>query len=49
MNLPTKQKQHTEIENRLAVAKRGGGGRGMDWETGVSTCKLLPLEWVKQQ
>ena len=26
--------------NRLLVAKVGGGG-GMDWEVGISTCKLL--------
>ena len=22
------------------------GGRRMDWEFGVSTCKLLHLEWI---
>ena len=29
------------MENRLVVA---GGGREMDWEFGVSRCKLLHLE-----
>ena len=30
----------TETENTLVVAKGEGGGRGMDWEFGVSRCKL---------
>ena len=39
-------------ENRLGVAKGGGGGRGgsgMDWEVGVNRCKLLPLEWISNE
>ena len=28
------------------VAKREEGGSGMDWVFGVSTCKLLHLEWI---
>ena len=42
MNLSTEQK-HTNMENRLAVAKWGGGnGEGMGWtDFGVSRCKLL--------
>ena len=35
-----------DIENRLVVAKREGGGSGMDWEFGVSGRKLLHLEWL---
>ena len=31
----------TDIENRLVVAKGKGGGRRMDWEFGISRCKLL--------
>ena len=34
------------MENRLVVAKGGGGRSGMDMELGVSKCKLLPLEWI---
>ena len=34
------------LENRLVVAKGEGAGRGMDWEFGVSRCKLLYLEWI---
>ena len=28
------------------IAKRKGGRDGMDWESGVSICKLLHLEWI---
>ena len=36
----------TDVENTLVVAKGEGGGSGMDWEFGVSRCKLLHLEWI---
>ena len=29
--------------------KGGGGGRGMDCESGVSRCKLLQLEWISYE
>ena len=38
-----------DMENRLGVAKGGGGaggGRGMDWKFGVNRYKLLHLEWI---
>ena len=38
----------TDMENRLLVAE-GVGRSGMDWEFGVSRCKLLHLEWVKNK
>ena len=31
------------------VAKGDRGGSGMDWESGVSRCKLLDLEWVSNE
>ena len=37
---------HSQTENRLVVAKGEGGRRGMDWEFGVSGCKLLYREWI---
>ena len=37
-----------DTENRLAVAKRRGGG-GMDWEFGISRCKLLYIEWINNK
>ena len=27
----------------------GGGGSGMDWEFGVTRCKLLHLEWIRNE
>ena len=31
------------------VAKWEGGGGGMDWEFGVSRCKLLYIEWISNK
>ena len=39
----------TDMENRLVVVKGDGGWRGMDWEFGVSKCKLLHLEWISNE
>ena len=30
----------------LWLPRGRGGGRGMDWEFGVSRCKLLHIEWI---
>ena len=46
MNLSTKQKRK---EYRLVVAKGKRGGRGMDWEFGVSRCRLLDLERINRK
>ena len=35
----------TDIENSPVVAKGEDGGR-MDWEFGISRCKLVYLEWI---
>ena len=35
-----------DIENRLVVAKGEQGGGRMDWEFGISRCKLLYIEWI---
>ena len=29
--------------------EKRGGGSGMDWESGVSRCKLLDLEWISNE
>ena len=34
----------TDIKNRLVVAKGEGVGWEMEWEVGVSRCKLLYME-----
>ena len=43
MNLSTEKLM--DMENRLVVAKgeKESGGSGMDWEFGVSRCKLFHL------
>ena len=46
MKLST-EKKIMDLENRLVVAK--GEGVGMDWESGVNRCKLLPLEWISNE
>ena len=48
MKLST-QKKLMDLENRLVVAKAEGVGSGMDWESGISRCKLLPLEWISNE
>ena len=45
MNLST-EKRIMDLENRLMVARGGGGGDGRDGEIGVKRCKLLLLEWI---
>ena len=37
------------IKNRLVVAKGEVGGGGMNWEFGVSRCKLLYIEWINNK
>ena len=44
MNLSI-EKKLMDLENRLVDAK-GEGESGMDWESVVNRCKLLPLEWI---
>ena len=39
----------TDIENRLVVAKGEMGRGGIEWEFGVSTCKLLYIEWINNK
>ena len=47
----TKKKKTSDrdIENRLMVAKGEGRGSGMTREFGVSRCKPLHLEWIKNK
>ena len=43
--------KQTEIENRLVVVKGEGVVGGMEWEIGVSRCKLLYIymEWINNK
>ena len=34
------------IENKLVIAKEEGAGGGMEWDVGVSRCKLLCIKWI---
>ena len=38
-----------DIENRFVVAKGEGVGGGMEWEFGVSRCKLLYVGWINNK
>ena len=38
----------TDVENRLVVAVAKWGG-GMNWEFGVSRCKLVYTEWINNK
>ena len=45
-----KGKKKTHGHGKLTWGCQGGkGGSGMDWEYGVSRCKLLHLEWISKQ
>ena len=47
MNLSMKQKQtHRHREQTCGCQGERGRGGGMDWEFGVSRCKLLHIEWI---
>ena len=46
---PSTEKTIMDLENRLVVAKGGGGRRGMVGELGVNRYKLLPLEWISNE
>ena len=49
MNLSAKQKQITDIDYRLVVAKGEEGRSGMDGEFGIRRHKLLHLEWISNE
>ena len=40
---------HSQTENRLVLANGGGGWGGMEWEFGVSRCKLLCIGWINDK
>ena len=49
MNISMKQNRLTDIENRYVAAKGEESGRGVDWEFGVSRCKLVNIEWTNNK
>ena len=49
MNLSAEQKQANGHIEQTCGCQWGDGGSGMDWEFGVSGCKLLHLEWISNE
>ena len=49
VNLPTEKKQTHGHGEQTCGCQRGGEGRGIDWEFGVSRCELLHLEWISSE
>ena len=47
MNLSTKQKQ-THRHREQTCGCQGAGG-GMEWESGVSRCKLVYIGWINNK
>ena len=39
----------TETDSQTCGCQGGGGGNWVDWEFGVSRCKLLPLKWISSE
>ena len=39
----------TDRGNKCVVTSGGKDGGGMDWEYGVSRCKLLHREWINSK
>ena len=48
MNLSTKQKP-THRYRKQTCGCQGEDGGGMDWELGVSRCKLLYIGWINNK
>ena len=49
MNLSMKQKQTHRHSEQTYGCQGGGEQVGMDWEFGISRCKLLHLEWINNK
>ena len=48
INLSTEKKQ-THGQGEQTCGCQGWGGNGMDWEFRISRCKLLHLEWIRNE
>ena len=46
MNVSVKQKQTHGHREETCGCRGGRVGGGLEWESGVSRCKLLHLEWI---
>ena len=45
-NEPFHRKETHGLGEQICGCQGGGRGSGMDWESGVNSCRLLPLEWI---
>ena len=43
------RKETQGLGEQTCSCQEGGGGSGMDWESGVNRCNLLPLEWISNE
>ena len=48
-NLSRKQIENHGHRERTGGCQGGGGQGGMEWEAGVSRCKLLYIEWINNK
>ena len=48
MNLSMKQKQTHKYREQTCGCRNGGWG-GMNWESGISRCKLAYIEWINNK
>ena len=48
MNIFMKQKQ-THRHSDQTCGCQGGWGEGRNWESGISRCKLLYIEWINNK
>ena len=49
MNISTKQKQTHRCREQTCGCQGGEGWRWIDWEFGVSRCKLLYIGWINNK
>ena len=49
MNLSMKKKQNQGHREQTSGCQGVGGGRGMEWEFGISRCQLLYIEWINNK
>ena len=50
MNLSVKQKQtHRHRQQTCGCQGAGGDGGGIDWESGISRCKLSHVGWINNK
>ena len=46
---PFHRKENHRHEEQTCGCQEGGGGSRMDWEFEVNRCRLLPLEWIRNE